>query len=101
MVKRGMTALLPKGIFVVRGPATGNQVCLTFDDGPHPELTPLILDVLKVHGARVTFFAIGERAAKHPEIIKRIIAEGHTLGSHTHRPVDMSKTGFADARRDS
>ncbi len=95
-----MTALLPKGIFVVRGPATGNQVCLTFDDGPHPEFTPRILDTLRAHGVKATFFAIGERAAQHRDIIKRIILEGHTIGSHTQNHVDMSKLAFGAARKE-
>jgi peptidoglycan/xylan/chitin deacetylase (PgdA/CDA1 family) len=59
-------------------------VALTFDDGPHPERTPKILDTLKKHGVQATFFVIGEKAEVHPEIIKRIIAEGHLIGNHTY-----------------
>ena len=60
-------------------------VALTFDDGPDPVFTPLILDVLAAHQARATFFVLGERAAQHPELILRMHREGHTVGTHTQR----------------
>jgi len=60
-------------------------VALTFDDGPHPEVTPRLLDLLKERGVRATFFVIGREAARHPGIVRRIAAEGHTLGNHTER----------------
>lgn len=58
---------------------------LTFDDGPHPQTTPGLLDVLREHGARATFFLIGERVRAHPELVERIAAEGHELGNHLMR----------------
>lgn len=61
----------------------GESVALTFDDGPDPVFTPQILDVLAAHHARATFFVLGARAAQHPEVIQRIVAEGHALGTHT------------------
>jgi len=60
-------------------------VALTFDDGPDPVFTPRILDILGAHGARATFFVLGERAARYPEVIRRIHREGHTVGTHTQR----------------
>lgn len=57
-------------------------VALTFDDGPDPDATPRLLDVLGRHGARATFFMVGKRAARHPEIVERVAAEGHTVASH-------------------
>jgi peptidoglycan/xylan/chitin deacetylase (PgdA/CDA1 family) len=60
-------------------------VALTFDDGPDPVVTPRILDLLEAHGARATFFVLGERAARHPDVIRRIHREGHTVGTHTQR----------------
>ena len=57
-------------------------VALSFDDGPHPEFTPQVLEILQKHGARATFFLIGERALKHPEIVARICAAGHEVGNH-------------------
>jgi peptidoglycan/xylan/chitin deacetylase (PgdA/CDA1 family) len=55
---------------------------LTFDDGPHPATTPALLDVLASHGAKATFFLIGERAATHPTLVEDIVAAGHELGNH-------------------
>ena len=60
-------------------------VALTFDDGPDPEVTPRILDLLAARGARATFFVLGERAARHPEVIRRIARDGHTVATHTQR----------------
>ncbi|MDP3070600.1 MAG: polysaccharide deacetylase family protein [Opitutaceae bacterium] len=60
------------------------EVWLTIDDGPDPEDTPRILDLLDRHGARATFFVIGERAARHPELIREIVRRGHEVAHHTH-----------------
>lgn len=57
-------------------------VALTFDDGPDPTNTPILLDVLKKHHAKATFFVIGTRAEKNPEILKRIARDGHEIGNH-------------------
>src|SRR5438045_5321143 len=57
-------------------------VALSFDDGPHPEFTPQVLEILKQHEAKATFFLIGERALRYPEVVARIRAEGHEIGSH-------------------
>ncbi|MBL8798965.1 MAG: glycosyltransferase [Planctomycetia bacterium] len=84
-VRRALQAVLPRRLMLFRGPRTSSGVCLTFDDGPHPEHTPRLLDVLKEHNLRATFFVIGERAARHPEIIRRMAAEGHVIGNHTYR----------------
>ncbi len=59
------------------------KVAITFDDGVDEELTPKVLDVLKRNGAKATFFLIGSNANKFPEIVKRIVAEGHEVGNHT------------------
>ena len=67
--------------------ATGQpEVWLTLDDGPDPDDTPRILDLLDAHQARATFFLIGERAARHPELVRAIIRRGHEVGPppHTH-----------------
>ncbi|MBK7965087.1 MAG: polysaccharide deacetylase family protein [Bacteroidetes bacterium] len=57
---------------------------LTFDDGPTPEVTTSVLDLLALYKATATFFCIGENVKKHPEIYKRILADGHTVGNHTN-----------------
>ena len=66
-----------------RGPRTGRRLALTFDDGPDAEWTPRVLDLLGEAGATATFFAIGERAARAPAVVKRIAAEGHELANHS------------------
>jgi peptidoglycan/xylan/chitin deacetylase (PgdA/CDA1 family) len=60
-----------------------NEVWLTIDDGPDPASTPELLDLLARHRARATFFVVGEQVAKHPDLARRIAAEGHTIGNHT------------------
>jgi peptidoglycan/xylan/chitin deacetylase (PgdA/CDA1 family) len=61
-----------------------DAVALTFDDGPDPEVTPRVLDALAAAGARATFFVLGERAARHPQLVRRAMREGHTVGNHTY-----------------
>ncbi len=65
-----------------------SAVALTFDDGPSAETTPLILDALRSCNARATFFVLGEAVDRHPDLLRRIIAEGHAVGIHAyhHRP---------------
>ena len=60
------------------------EVWLTIDDGPDPASTPLILELLRRHRARATFFVIGAQVEKHPGLARQIVAEGHTVGNHTH-----------------
>ncbi|MGH2890932.1 MAG: polysaccharide deacetylase family protein [Solirubrobacteraceae bacterium] len=67
------------------------MVALTFDDGPDARWTPRLLDALERAGARATFFPIAPRAAAHPELVARILAEGHTVGLHCHEHVRHSE----------
>ena len=73
-----------------------NEIYLTFDDGPIPEITPWVLDVLKEYHVSATFFCIGDNIRKHPEIFKRILAEGHQIGNHTFNHLNGWKTSTAD-----
>ncbi|MBP3510980.1 MAG: polysaccharide deacetylase family protein [Prevotella sp.] len=59
-------------------------VYLTFDDGPIPEATPFILDTLAAAGIKATFFMVGDNVRKHPELYRRVVAEGHRIGNHTY-----------------
>ncbi|MEY4605161.1 MAG: hypothetical protein RIT43_2453 [Bacteroidota bacterium] len=60
-------------------------IFLTFDDGPHPEVTPWVLDRLRESGMKASFFCVGENVRKYPEIYNRILEEGHAVGNHTMR----------------
>jgi peptidoglycan/xylan/chitin deacetylase (PgdA/CDA1 family) len=84
LVRGGLAAVLPRRWFLVRGSPRSRSVCLTFDDGPHPEHTPRVLDVLKAERLRATFFVVGREAERHPEVVRRIVAEGHELGHHSY-----------------
>ncbi len=75
---------------------SGKELFLSFDDGPHPEHTPFVLDELKKYNAKASFFCIGKNVLSYPEIYKRIIEEGHTVGNHTNDHLNGSKT--TDAR---
>ena len=87
------SGLIALGVFHPRvalfGPETSRvrtakpQVALTFDDGPHPEFTPKVLELLQKHGDRATFFCVGEEAERHPELVRQLVAQGHELGNHT------------------
>jgi peptidoglycan/xylan/chitin deacetylase (PgdA/CDA1 family)/SAM-dependent methyltransferase len=92
----GFSFFLP---IVSRG-RTG-AVALTFDDGPDPRLTPAVLDLLDRHGARATFFMVGARAEAHPDLVREVLARGHTVGNHscTHSPFLMLKS-MATLRRE-
>lgn len=70
-----------------------NEVALTFDDGPDPAVTPRVLSALEAAGARATFFVSGERAARHPELVRAIAGAGHEVGCHgwAHRPLGWTR----------
>ena len=86
-------SLLPRsrllGPNLTRLPPGAGRVAVTIDDGPDPQVTPAVLELLARHGARATFFCVGERVARHPELARRITGEGHEIGNHTehHRYV--------------
>lgn len=93
-IKQAATAFLPSQFWLVRRPASLREIALTFDDGPHPEYTPRVLDQLAAAQARATFFVVGECAERYPELIQRIVAEGHTLGNHTWSHSEPATTNW-------
>jgi peptidoglycan/xylan/chitin deacetylase (PgdA/CDA1 family) len=70
-------------------------VHLTFDDGPIPEVTPWVLNVLKTYNAKATFFCVGENVKKHPQIYTQIISESHIVGNHTYNHLKGIQTSDA------
>jgi peptidoglycan/xylan/chitin deacetylase (PgdA/CDA1 family) len=82
--------LYPDAIFRIR---TDEKIaCLTFDDGPDPDSTPLILDILRKHNLKAAFFCCGSAAEKYPELVRRIVSEGHLTGNHTYSHLSGWKT---------
>ena len=79
---------------------TPGHVYLTFDDGPHPELTPQILDILDDYNAKATFFLIGEHVQKHPELLRAYRDRGHAVGNHSMRHLNGWKVSAKDAFED-
>jgi peptidoglycan/xylan/chitin deacetylase (PgdA/CDA1 family) len=65
-----------------RGSRRGRRIGLSFDDGPRPEFTPAVLDILAGAGVKATFFVEGRWVAKHPELVRRVVEEGHEVGNH-------------------
>lgn len=75
-----------------RAPFQDKVIALTFDDGPDPKFTPIVLDALKKHNMKATFFVLGWRATRYPALVKRIFDEGHTVANHTYmHPAKPSK----------
>lgn len=74
---------------MIKGEQT-KKVALTFDDGPHPSYTEQLLDGLKKRGVKATFFVTGEHASLHPDIIERMVKEGHLIGNHTYSHMQLN-----------
>ena len=71
------------------GPQEKKKIALTFDDGPDSEYTPMLLDGLASRGVKATFFVIGKQAEAQPEVMERLVREGHLIGNHTYNHVDI------------
>jgi len=90
------TALIGRNMSrLPRDSAARGEVALTFDDGPDPEVTPHVLDILARHDARATFFCVGERCGAHPELCMEIVRRGHCVENHSgHHPTTFSLLGW-------
>lgn len=104
----GALGMLPRstalGPNVVRLPASAverGEIALTFDDGPDPQVTPHVLDLLDEHGARATFFCIAEVARRHPDLVREIVRRGHAIENHSnHHQHAFAFLGLGGIRRD-
>ena len=85
-------------VSVRSGSRSAPYIAITFDDGPHPELTPKLLDILKSRNVKATFYVLGPKVEQHPEIARRIVREGHEIGNHTMTHPVMSKMGVSSVR---
>ena len=86
---------VPGGLFRRHEPGHQHAVYLTFDDGPIPEVTPWVLDVLDRYGIKATFFMVGDNVRKQPEVYEEVVRRGHRIGNHTMHHV----SGFRLTRR--
>lgn len=82
--------------FTWRRPVGTPTVYLTFDDGPHPEVTPAIFRILNTFGANATFFCVGQQAERHPDLVREAVQEGHSIGNHTFSHLDGSRVPTAE-----
>lgn len=89
----GMLAMLDRRIRW-RMPDRAREVYLTFDDGPEPEVTPGVLEILAEHGVKATFFCLGRQAERHPGLIDRLRNEGHAVGHHSWDHPDGWRTAW-------
>jgi len=91
---------LPPGtkISYTSAPAPGPFIAMTYDDGPHPSNTPRLLDMLAARGIKATFFTVGRNVAAYPNIMRRMVAEGHEIANHTWTHPYLSKLGDGAVR---
>ncbi|MCU0752635.1 MAG: polysaccharide deacetylase family protein [Akkermansiaceae bacterium] len=86
------------GISFSRVLVSGNYVAMTFDDGPHPQNTPRLLDILRARNVKATFYVIGRSVDLYPQVVRRTVAEGHEIGNHSHTHRLLSKLGDTELR---
>lgn len=79
------------GVTISRISTSEPFVAITFDDGPHPQNTPRLLDILRKRNVKATFYVIGKNVDMYPEITRRIVAEGHEIGNHTYTHPNLTK----------
>jgi peptidoglycan/xylan/chitin deacetylase (PgdA/CDA1 family) len=102
IVKSLLTTCIPREKFLVSGPrsfADRPTIALTFDDGPHPDYTPRLLDQLNELGLIGTFFVIGNNAKRYPDLIRKMATAGHEIANHTYshsEPRETSTAKFVD-----
>lgn len=104
--KQKLLDLLPDSLVMVRGPRHGDARYLTFDDGPDPLHTAPLLDLLARYGVKASFFLVGNKVEQHPELVQRMVDEGHLIGNHSYshysfRPMSLQKKLYEIDRTDA
>lgn len=84
--------IYPSSVFYLNN---SSQIALTFDDGPIPQVTEFVLDVLKYYNIKATFFCVGENIIKHPQVFEKILQNNHSVGNHTYAHENGWKTSNA------
>jgi peptidoglycan-N-acetylglucosamine deacetylase len=103
VLRHALAPVLPRAAHALRLPRTvraAGGVAITFDDGPHPEGTPAVLELLAQAGARATFFVIGEQLERRPELGRAILGGGHTIALHGYRHTLQLRMSAAAVRVD-
>lgn len=88
------------GISFSRVLVSGNYIAMTFDDGPHPQNTPRLLDILRARNVKATFYVIGRSVDLYPQVVRRTVAEGHEIGNHSYTHRLLSKLGDSELRQE-
>ncbi len=88
------------GISVSRVMVSGNYIAITFDDGPQPQNTPRLLDMLRARNIKATFYVIGRSVDLYPQVVRRTVAEGHEIGNHTYTHRLLSKLSDSEVSTD-
>ncbi len=91
---RLLRAMYPRRIWQMDDAA--KKIYLSFDDGPHPRITPWVLDLLRQYEAKASFFCIGKNVKEYPQVYEQLLREGHVAGNHTMQHLDGWKTGDAE-----
>jgi peptidoglycan/xylan/chitin deacetylase (PgdA/CDA1 family) len=99
LVKRAGRALLSP-LIVERAAGRRKEIALTFDDGPHPEFTSAVLDVLKQHNAVATFFLVGNNAQQYPHLVRRMVVEGHEIANHSMTHAEFAEIASSEIERE-
>jgi peptidoglycan/xylan/chitin deacetylase (PgdA/CDA1 family) len=88
------------GVTFSRVPVSGNYIAITFDDGPHPQNTTRLLDILRARNIKATFYVIGRSVDLYPQVVRRTVAEGHEIGNHSQTHRLLSKLGDSELREE-
>lgn len=94
---RAMTQVMTSAGIQKNAQQEKKKIALTFDDGPHPQYTLEMLDVLKERNVKATFFLLGKEVEKYPEIVKKIQEEGHLIGNHSYKHEQLSRLTMKEA----
>lgn len=97
---KGVLRALPADWMIWSRQRAGSRVALTFDDGPDPKYSPLVLDILREHGVQATFFLVGSRIESAPELVRRMRDEGHEIGNHSLTHPQFERLAVSQARQE-
>ncbi|HZH55222.1 MAG TPA: polysaccharide deacetylase family protein, partial [Sphingobacteriaceae bacterium] len=99
--KSYLKSVIPKSIMIQKLPGeSSKRAIITFDDGPCPQFTPKVLEVLRQHRCKAIFFVVGKKCEENPELVKDIIREGHLLANHSYNHINTDDSNFNEYKDD-